>query len=499
MSAIGPGAGHGSENTDHEHEEQITATERTSAETKKQEEKPGHEPGDSPAESVSEPATLSKYDQSWFYRLITPRNCRWDPKSPAPLTLPLCYLYAIPILNKIAVEFNVSYETSSQVATLMQAGYAAGIVFVLPLGDMLERRPFIISLVCLTATLWIGLCVTHSFDVFRALSFICGLTTVTPQLMIPLVGDFAPDRRKAALLSIIVSGLILGMLVARLLSGVVSNFTDWRNIYWFSCGAQYVLVMLLFAFMPDYPSTNPDGLGYLKALRSIPYMMVTEPVLIQACLIQFTLSCVFTGFWTTLTFLLASPPYEYSSLVIGLFSLLGISTLIGVPIIGRFMDRFVPLFPILLGQTLVLVGCAISTGIGEFVVAGPIIQGITIDLGGQTTQVANRTSIFAINPKARNRVNTAYMAMGFAGQLTGTAMGNRLYAQGGWAWSSGTSIGFTGVSMLVSLARGPRETGWVGWAGGWKPRKDEKTPPEIQQHTDATVEEGYNMQSKANA
>ncbi|CAM1506542.1 Fc.00g061830.m01.CDS01 [Cosmosporella sp. VM-42] len=456
----------------------------------------GRDDGDNSPSSGDEtelepPLGISKYDLSWIHKIMTPKKCRWNPKSPPPLTTILCLLYAIsstitvanlyynqPILNKIAREFNVTYEESSQVATLMQAGYAAGLLFILPLGDILERRAFVISLVLFTATMWIGLCVTDDFSAFRALSFICGATTVTPQLMIPLVGDYAPAHRKAASLSIVVSGLMLGMLVARVLSGVVANFTSWRNIYWIACGAQYLLAVALFFFMPDYPSTNPDGLNYFRALWSIPYMIFTEPVLIQSCLIVFCLSCVFTSFWTTLTFLLASPPYEFSSLDIGLFSLTTLATIITIPIVGRLIDKFVPLFSILMGQVIVVIGVSIGTGIGTFVVAGPILQAIGVDFGIQTSQVANRAAIFNINPKARNRVNTAYMVSAFAGQLTGTAVGNRLYAQGGWRWSDGCSIGFISLSILVALARGPRETGWVGWKGGWRPRKDPIPAPE---------------------
>ncbi|KAK7421954.1 hypothetical protein QQX98_001949 [Neonectria punicea] len=398
------------------------------------------------------PLAISKYESSWILRTLTPKNCRWDDNAPTQLTMAHCVLYAMsstftvanlyynqPILNKMAVDFGVSYEESSQVATLMQSGYAAGLVFVLPLGDILIRRPFIISLILATATMWIGLCVTKDFAVFRALSFICGVTTVTPQLMIPLVGDFAPAHRKSSLLSIVVSGLMLGILVARLLSGVVANFTSWRNIYWFACGAQYLLSVTLFFFMPDYPSTNPDGLNYFRALWSIPYMMVTEPVLIQACLITFCLSCIFTSFWTTLTFLLASPPFDYSSLQIGLFSLTALVTIITIPIIGRLIDRFVPLLSTLSGQIMALIGTTIGTFISTFTIAGPIIQAIGIDIGVQTAQVANRAAIFNINPKARNRVNTAYMACAFLGQLTGTAVGNRLYAAGGWRHSGACS------------------------------------------------------------
>ncbi|KAF5669828.1 dityrosine transporter [Fusarium heterosporum] len=425
-----------------------------------------------------------KYESSWIRRVLTPKNCRWNDDSPPALTMGYCILYALasgttvanlyynqPILNKIAATFNVSYEESSQVATLLQSGYAAGIIFVLPLGDILERRPFIIALVLATATM-ARLCVTNDFTVFRALSFACGATTVTPQLMVPLVGDFAPAHRKSSLLAIVTSGLMLGLLMARLLSGVVTNFTSWRNIYWLACGLQYLVTVVLFCFMPDYPSTNPDGLNYFHALASIPRMMVTEPVLIQACLIAFTLSAVFTSFWTTLTFLLASPPFEYTSLQIGVFSLTGLATILSIPLIGRLIDRYVPLLSTIGGQILALIGAAVGTFTGNFTVAGPVIQAIGIDVGMQTAQVSNRAAIFNINPKARNRVNTAYMALAFAGQLTGTAVGNRLYASGGWKRSGGCSIAFVGLSILISLARGPREDGWFGWKGGWHPRRE---------------------------
>jgi predicted MFS family arabinose efflux permease len=256
--------------------------------------------------------------------------------------------------------------------------------------------------------------------------------------MIPLVGEYAPAHKKGYIQSIIVSGLLLGMLIARLLAGVLANYTSWRNIYWFACGVQYLIGTCLFFFMPDYPSTN-SGLGYLKALWTIVCFLVTEPLLVQASLIVYCLLAVFTSFWTTLTFLLASPPYEYSSLVIGLFALLGIVAIFTVTIWGKFIDRFVPLFSVLIAECIVLVVVIIGTFIGTFTVAGPIIAAAGIDVGLQVVQVANRVAIFTINPKARNRINTAYMAIAFAGQLSGTAIGNRLYAQGGWRWSGGCS------------------------------------------------------------
>jgi predicted MFS family arabinose efflux permease len=290
--------------------------------------------------------------------------------------------------------------------------------------------------------------------------------------MLPLVGDLAPPHRRATALSIVVSGLLLGMLIARLLSGILTQYTSWRSIYWFSFGVQFLIFILLFLFMPDYPSTNPGGLNYFSMLFSILRMVLKHPVLVQACLVGFLVASTFTSYWTTLTFLLSSPPYSYDSVIIGLFALIGIGAMGFGPFYSKaVIDHFVPLFSVILGLSYCLIGVIIGTYIGGFTVAGPIIQAFAIDLGLQTSQIANRSAIYAIEPKARNRVNTAYMVSVFCGQLTGTAVGNRLYAEGGWIASGSASVGFVGAALCVCFARAPWEKGWVGWSGGWGLRR----------------------------
>ncbi|KAI5920969.1 major facilitator superfamily domain-containing protein [Camillea tinctor] len=426
-----------------------------------------------------------------------PRRCRYDPENPPDFTLSMNILlgfsttftianlyYPQPILNIIAEDFNVSYERSSTVAALSQAGYATGLLLICPLADMVRRRALILCLIFATATMWIGLCLTNNFNTFLAISYLCGVGTVTPQLMLPLVGDLVPPNKRASSLSIVVSGLALGLLIARVLSGIVANYTSWRNIYWFALGAQYLTFALLFCVLSDYPVKN-KGLNYFRGLWEMAVMVVHEPLLAQACAIGFLLSACFTSFWTTLTFLLASPPFNYSSLQIGLFAFIGITVVTLVPVWSRLVtDRFVFLFSVVLGLSVMVVGIVISTFIGSFTVGGPIIQAILADSGANFAHTANRSNIYNLDPKARNRINTAYMVFSFAGQLTGTAVGNRLYAQGGWVWSGSCNIAFIGTAIIIGIIRGPRETGWIGWHGGWNIRKDDHpakeaaTPPE---------------------
>ena len=292
--------------------------------------------------------------------------------------------------------------------------------------------------------------------------------------MLPLVGDLAPPHRRAMALSVVTSGNLLGILIARILSGIVAQYTAWRNIYWLALGLQYGIFLLLWLFMPDYPRTN-NGVNYLKALWSMLLMCKKHAVLAQAGLISFATSASFTSYWTTLTFLLAGPPYYYSTLVIGLFALIGIVAMAGGPLYARlFIDRCVPAMSVYVALAVDLIGVCIGTYIGTTTVAGPIIQALGLDAGMQISQIANRSSIYAVEPKGRNRINTIFMVLTFLGQITGTSAGNHLYADHGWIASGSLSIGLLGIAVIINTVRGPYETGWVGWGGGWSVLKRNK-------------------------
>ncbi|GAB7361950.1 hypothetical protein MBLNU230_g1988t1 [Neophaeotheca triangularis] len=463
----------------------------------------------SPQPSKPLPKWLQPLSQIYNTLAWTPPAMRWDPENPPNFSLALNILfgfagaftvanlyYSHPILNILAADFDVPYEKVAQIPTLAQAGYAVGLLFLCPLGDLFKRRPFVLWLVFGTASFSIGLCVTESLAAFSAITFLTGIMTVTPQLMLPLVGDLAPPHRRASALSIVVSGLMLGILIARLLSGIVTEWTSWRNVYWLSVGMQYTICFLLYWFMPDYPSTN-TSLNYFKLLWSILVMLTKHAILVQACLISFLTSATFTNFWTVLTFLLSDDPYNYSSLVIGLFALIGIASMCLGPFYARLViDRFVPLFSVVLGLLWCLLGVTIGTYTGTFTVAGPVLQAFFNDFGMQTAQIANRSAIYSIEPKARNRVNTAFMVATFCGQLVGTTAGSHLYARGGWVVSGSYSVASIGVALLVVAARGPWETGWVGWGGGWsifKQKTEAKTGEERvkeQGDVDADLEKG---------
>ena len=219
-------------------------------------------------------------------------------------------------------------------------------------------------------------------------------------------------------------------------------------------------------------------------------MLFKHPILVQACLIGFCTATTFTSYWTTLTFLLAGEPYNFSPLYIGLFAFIGIIAMfVGPPYSRLVIDRFVPLFSVIIAQLICITGIAIGTYTGTFTLAGPVIQAFMLDIGIQTSQISNRSAIYAIEPKARNRVNTAFMVSVFIGQIVGTIVGNDLYAQGGWHRSGSASLGFVGLALCFCFARGPWAKGWIGWKGGWGIRRRDLGPKEKepQQEKDAEV------------
>jgi predicted MFS family arabinose efflux permease len=190
--------------------------------------------------------------------------------------------------------------------------YATGLLLISPLGDLVRRRPLLLLIVLVGATLSIGLAITKSFVVFEVLTFIVGAFSVTPQILLPMAADLAPPERKATTMSIVLSGLLFGVLVARVIAGTIGEFVTWRVVYYMAIGVQFAVLAMLYLIVPDYPAKNAH-MRYDQILFSMAKFAVTEPVLIQAMSITLLSSACFSNFWVTLTFLLSEPPYRYST------------------------------------------------------------------------------------------------------------------------------------------------------------------------------------------
>ncbi|KAI1803268.1 major facilitator superfamily domain-containing protein [Daldinia bambusicola] len=310
--------------------------------------------------------------------------------------------------------------------------------------------------------------------------------------MFPLAVQYAPQRHRTTMISVVMSGLVFGVLVARLLSGIVTQYTSWRNVYWTSFGLQLLVWILLFFTMPDYPTLSPDT-SYPRILLKIVTLPFLKPDLTQMALIAFLTSGMFTSFWTTLTFQLADV-FHLSTLAIGLFALIGISPVFLNPVISRLLiSRLHPHGTLIIAHLVTIAAICIGTFVGTFSLAGPVIWAFFGDLGMNTIVVGNRVAIAHVDSKAQNAVNSVYMVHTFCGQLFGTAVGNALYAKGGWTYSGAFNIAQMVAGLLVLFIRGPHERRWLGWRGGWdmrKPKMEEHSlPARAQRDVEANVKD----------
>ncbi|KAG6908880.1 hypothetical protein DXG01_002954 [Tephrocybe rancida] len=367
----------------------------------------------------------------------------------------------------------------SRIPTLLQAGYAVGLLLISPLGDLVRRRQLILCIVTISASLTIGLAITTNLIVFETLSFLVGVVTVTPMILLPLAADLAPPEGQSTAISVVLSGLLFGILIARVLAGIIAEYASWRIVYYLAVGVQYLVVIGSYLIIPDYPAKN-QGLTYWDILRSMAKFTVTEPLLIQGCLINIGSSACFTNFWVTLTFLLGGPPYNYSTLVIGLFGLVGMLGVATGPLISRASRGLVPWYAAMISIVAMLLVQVIQVAAGGIHIAAVVIVAFAVDVFRQMLQVSISTAVFKISGNARARLNAVLVISLFIGQVLGTAVGTKVFLKYGWRASAALGLGWYVWQIGILLLRGPhcaRYT-WFGYQGGlehWKeaqPRLD---------------------------
>ncbi|KAF8527953.1 major facilitator superfamily domain-containing protein [Hysterangium stoloniferum] len=377
--------------------------------------------------------------------------------------------YCQPLLITLAQAFNVDHSEVSRLNNITPR-YAVGLLLVTPLGDLVHRRPLLLFLVLCSASLSIGLAVTKSIVVFEVLSFFVGVATVTPQVLLPLAADLAPPQRRATAISVVFSGLLFGILLARVLAGVIADFSSFRNVYIMALGVQYLILLLLYFVLPDYPAKS-TGLTYFGILKSMAWFSVTEPILIQGCIVSCASSATFSSFWVTVCYISGLP----CSLITGLFGLIGMLGVMTAPLVGRFIDMLVPWNASVLATFIMFFFQTIQTGGGGISIAAVIIACFGLDVGRQMQQVSLSSAIFGIDPNARARLNAVYI---FTGQLMGTAAGTMVFIRHGWRAAALLSLAWMVFQFGIMFLRGPHvpRKQWVGWQGGWSLRRRDEEP-----------------------
>lgn len=350
--------------------------------------------------------------------------------------------YIQPVLADIGREFRVSVGQVGIFATLSQLGYALGLLLVVPLGDRYNRRTLIISMLCAVTVALVATALAPTLPLLSVASFAVGVTTVVPQLIIPLAASMAYEHERGRVVGTVMSGLLIGILLARTVSGFVSAQLGWRAMYWIAAGLMILLALVLrFLLPPDRPQSD---MSYSQLLRSLWGLLRNEPGLRETCFFGAMGFAAFSAFWATLSFLLKTPPYHFGSEVVGLFGLVGVVGALAASLVGRLADRIEIRKTIGMALLILLASFVMFWLTGQFI-WGLIIGVILLDLGAQANQVSNQARVYSLNPAARNRLNTIYMVSYFIGGSLGSFLGTYGWSVAGW---SGVCI----VSLLLLLA-----------------------------------------------
>ncbi len=336
--------------------------------------------------------------------------------------------YAQPLLDLISHDFGVGQGAATLVVTLTQVGYALGLVFVLPLGDLVENRTLVTRVLLGTAVALVLAAASPVFGVFVAVSVLVGLTSVVAQILVPLAAHLAPPEHSGRLVGRVMSGLLLGILLARTAASLVADWLGWRAIYLVSAGLMVVLVVLLHRVLPTRRPDHTEGYGSL--LASVVELVRHEPILRARALCQATMFGAFTAFWTAIAYELVDE-HGLSQAGIAVFALVGAGGAAAAPVGGWLGDRGYGRA----GSGVMLVLAAVAVGIaglGHRSVVLLAVGGVLLDLAVQCHQVMGQQEIYALRPTARARVNTVFMSTVFIGGAICSAVTGLLHDSYGW-------------------------------------------------------------------
>ncbi|MGW1228813.1 MFS transporter [Streptomyces sp. NPDC002530] len=348
-----------------------------------------------------------------------------------------------PLLDLIGRELGLGTTAAALLVTVAQAGYALGLILLVPLGDLVERRRLAVALYAATALFLLVSATAVNGTVLLIGTALTALTSVGAQVVVPFAVSLAAPAERGRVVGTVMTGLLLGLLLARTASGALSELGGWRTVYWADAVLMAVTAVLLRTRLPRLGGTG-DGLSYPALLRSTLAMFRYEPLLRWRAGIGALSLASFSVLWTALTFLLVRPPYGWSESGIGLFGLVGAAGAVTAMVAGRLADRGHVQKVTGAGTVLLLLSWA-AVAAGSRSLVWLLIGVVVLDLAHQAVLNSTQNVIYALRPEARNRINSAFMTSFFVGGAIGSALTSVVWASAGW----------TGVSVLgASLAAG---------------------------------------------
>ena len=337
--------------------------------------------------------------------------------------------YAQPLLHEIARSFHVGSAATSLIVTCTQIGYAAGLLLVVPLGDLYQRRFLTVAIYGVAALFLVICAIAPSLWLFEVASIATGCASVAGQVMVPFAADLAAKERRGRVVARIMTGLLLGILLARTVSGIVAQLAGWRTIYWFSAAVMVLFMLILARALPG--EAPRPRVAYVGLVASSVGLLAAEPLLRRRAWQGAFAFAAFSVAWTSLAFLVSGPPYDYSNAIIGLFGLAGAAGVAAANVAGRLADGgrvavSTSVAAVLLTASFVLLA------IGSSSLVALLVGIVVLDIGTQGMQITNQAVIYSLRPDARSRLNSAYMVCYFLGGALGSLLSGMVFAQAGW-------------------------------------------------------------------
>ncbi|AMD60432.1 MFS transporter [Agrobacterium tumefaciens] len=361
--------------------------------------------------------------------------------------------YAQPLAGPISATLGLSPQAAGLVVTLTQIGYGAGLLLIVPLGDLIENRKLILIMIGVAALGLLGAALSTHATPYLIASLLIGLGSVSVQVLVPYAAHLAPEAVRGRVVGNVMSGLMLGIMLARPVSSFIAELSSWHIVFFTAAGTMILLASFLSRALP--PRTPTSSLHYSGLLASMVRLAMTTPVLQRRALYQACLFAAFSLFWTTTPLLLSGPEFRMSQGGIALFALAGVAGAVAAPVAGRIADRgwihLATVFAMLsvAGSFLLThiapVGSILSLGLF-------IIAAILLDFGVSANMTLGQRAIFALGAEFRSRLNGLYMATFFVGGAVGSAVGGWTYAQGGWTFTSWIGFALPVVALLYSLS-----------------------------------------------
>ena len=355
--------------------------------------------------------------------------------------------YSQPMLGVLGADIGASGRAVGFVPTLTQLGYALGILFLAPLGDRYDRRRIILAK---SAALCAALLVAGAapgIGVLLGASLAVGIAATLAQDIIPAAATLAPEASRGKVVGTVMTGLLLGILLSRVVSGFVAEHWGWRTMFILAAASIALIGAAAWRGLPRFKPTTQ--LRYAALLGSLGHLWRRHAALRRASWAQGLLSVGFSAFWSTLAVLLHGEPYHLGAAAAGAFGLAGAAGALAAPLAGRLADRRGPELVTRLGAGLVVVSFASMALANWLPVQGQlallVAAAIGFDLGVQATLIAHQTIVYGIEPGARSRLNAVLFTSMFIGMASGSALGALLLAQWGW-------IGVTGLATVSALA-----------------------------------------------